>query len=74
MIPVKCDVHKWMRAYVGVVPHPYFAVTGPDGSFELRNVPPGDYTVAVWHEKLGERTGQARVTPSGVATVSITFE
>jgi len=45
---VKCNVHSWMRAYIGVVDHPYFAVTGPDGAFELKNVPPGGYTVAVW--------------------------
>ena len=53
MIPVKCNVHNWMRAWIGVLDHPYFAVTGADGSFELRNVPPGSYTVAVWQESLG---------------------
>ena len=53
MIPVKCNVHNWMRAWIGVLDHPYFAVTGADGSFELRNVPPGSYTVAVWQEALG---------------------
>ena len=74
MIPIKCDVHKWMRAYAGVVTHPYFAVTGADGAFELHNVPPGDYTIAVWHEKLGERTAQAHVAASGVAAVSFTYE
>lgn len=53
MVPVKCNVHKWMRAWIGVLDHPYFAVTGPDGSFSIRNVPPGSYTVAVWQETLG---------------------
>jgi plastocyanin len=53
MIPVKCNVHNWMRAWIGVLDHPYFAVTRPDGSFELRNVPPGSYTVAIWQERLG---------------------
>jgi len=53
MIPIVCDVHPWMRAYVGVVAHPYFAVTGQDGSFHLDGVPAGDYTLAVWHETLG---------------------
>src|SRR5205085_9690837 len=48
MIPVKCNVHSWMHAYIGVMSHPYFAVTGPDGSFSWNNVPPGDYAVAVW--------------------------
>ena len=74
MIPVKCDVHKWMRAYIGVVAHPYFAVTGADGSFEIRNVPPGDYTIAVWHEKLGERTGPLHVAASGSASMNFTYE
>ena len=53
MIPFKCNVHPWMRAYVGVVSHPFFAVTGDDGSFTLKGLPPGDYTLAAWHEKLG---------------------
>ena len=54
--PVKCNVHAWMRSYIGVLDHPYFAVTGTDGSFTLRNVPPGSYTSGVWHEKLAARS------------------
>ena len=53
LIPLKCDVHAWMNAYVGVVDHPYFAVTGDGGKFELRGVPPGSYSVEAVHEKLG---------------------
>ena len=53
LIPLKCDVHSWMNAYVGVVDHPYFAVTGNGGKFELRGVPPGTYSVEAVHEKLG---------------------
>jgi hypothetical protein len=56
MVPFKCDVHAWMIAYVGVVDHPYFAVTGKDGTFELKTVPPGTYTIEAWHEKLGRQT------------------
>ena len=74
MIAIKCDVHKWMRAYAGVVAHQYFAVTGADGAFELRNVPPGDYTIAVWHEKLGERTAQSRIEAGGSTVITLTYE
>ncbi|HTP87465.1 MAG TPA: carboxypeptidase regulatory-like domain-containing protein [Bryobacteraceae bacterium] len=73
MIPVKCNVHSWMHAWIGVVDHPYFAVTGPDGKFEFRNVPPGDYTVASWHEKLGEQKEQVHLDSSGTAAVHFTY-
>src|SRR3954468_24656564 len=56
LIPFKCDVHSWMNAYVGVVDHPYFAVTGDGGKFELRGLPPGTYTVEAVHEKLGRQS------------------
>ncbi|HYK90576.1 MAG TPA: carboxypeptidase regulatory-like domain-containing protein [Acidobacteriota bacterium] len=52
-IPVKCNVHPWMKSYIAVFKHPYFAVTGKDGGFELRNLPPGTYTITAWHEKFG---------------------
>jgi plastocyanin len=74
MIPVKCNVHSWMHAFIGVVAHPYFAVTGPNGSFEWSNVPPGDYTVDVWHESLGVQTKQAHVAASGHAAVDFTYQ
>jgi hypothetical protein len=74
MIPVKCNVHSWMHAFIGVVDHPYFAVTGPDGAFELKNVPPGDYTVAFWHEKFGEKLLQAKVAPSGVVEMAVQYD
>src|SRR5579884_3692695 len=51
MVAVKCNIHSWMHAFIGVLPHPYFAVTSDRGSFELPNVPPGNYVVAAWHEK-----------------------
>jgi|ETNmetMinimDraft_15_1059895.scaffolds.fasta_scaffold04511_3 plastocyanin len=53
LVQFKCDVHKWMSAYVRVFPHPYFAVTGADGSFEIKNVPAGKFTLSVWHEHYG---------------------
>jgi plastocyanin len=53
MIPVKCNIHPWMRAYIGVVAHPFFAVTGDDGTFTIKGLPPGTYTIEAWHEKFG---------------------
>jgi plastocyanin len=60
---IKCDVHPWMGAWVSVLDHPYFDVTGEDGGFEIANLPPGSYTIEAWHEKLGTQT--AKVTISG---------
>ena len=74
MIPVKCNVHNWMHAYIGVMEHPYFTVTSADGSFEWPNVPPGDYTIAVWHEKLGEQTKQIHVDASAHSEVDFTYQ
>lgn len=65
MIRVKCNIHIWMHAWVGVVAHPYFAVTGADGSFALRKVPPGSYTIEVWHEQLGRQAQQVTLAPAG---------
>jgi hypothetical protein len=60
-IPVKCNVHPWMRAYVAVFKHPYFAVTDKDGAFDLKDLPPGTYTIKAWHEKLGTQTQKITV-------------
>jgi plastocyanin len=74
MIRVKCNIHSWMRAFIGVVEHPYFAVTGPDGTFQISNIPPGDYVVAAWQEKLGTQEQRIRVTPSGKIVTNFTFK
>lgn len=66
-IPVGCDIHPWMRAYLSVLPNPYFAVTPADGTVALQPVPPGDYVVAVWHEQLGTQEQRVTVAPSGSA-------
>jgi plastocyanin len=71
---VKCEVHTWMGAYIGVFSHPYFAVTGDDGSFKLKNLPAGDYTIEVWHEKYGVQTTKVKVAASGAATADFKFE
>ena len=73
MVPFKCDVHGWMTAYAGVVDHPYFAVTGEDGSFSFPNVPPGTYTVEAWHEELGTQTQSVTLDASGTAEISFAF-
>ncbi|MGZ4844968.1 MAG: carboxypeptidase regulatory-like domain-containing protein [Candidatus Angelobacter sp.] len=61
MIPVQCNQHPWMRAYINVMAHPYFAVSAADGSFEIKNLPPGEYTIAAVHEKFGEQTMKIKV-------------
>ena len=63
MIHVKCNIHSWMQAYIGVVDNPYFAVSGEDGSYRIGNLPPGIYTVAIWQEKLGTQEQQVTVAP-----------
>ena len=73
MIPVKCNIHDWMHAYIGVVDNPYFAVTKDDGSFTLKNVPPGTYTVTVWQEKLGTQQAEVTVPASGKADAKVVF-
>lgn len=74
MVPFKCDVHGWMNAYAGVVPHPFYAVTGNNGTFQLEGVPAGTYTVEAWHEKLGAQTQSVTVGEGGTADVSFTFK
>lgn len=73
MVRFKCDVHSWMAAWVGVVAHPYFAVTGADGSFQLPNLPPGTYTLEAWHEKLGPKTAKVTVAAGQTQAASFTF-
>jgi hypothetical protein len=73
MVHFKCDVHPWMTSYIGVLPHPYYAVTGDDGSFTIEKLPPGNYTIEAWHESLGTQTQQVTVDANGTATVNIAF-
>jgi plastocyanin len=74
MIRVKCNIHAWMKAWIGVVDNPYFAVTGDNGSFEMKNVPPGVYTVEAWQEELGTQEQQVTVAASGKAAADFTFK
>lgn len=69
----KCDVHDWMKAYVCVVRHPFFAVTGDGGTFELGQLPPGEYEVEAWHEKLGAQTQMVTLKDGETATIGFSF-
>ena len=68
---VKCDVHPWMGAFIGVFDHPYFAVTNDDGSYVISGLEPGDYVIEAWHEKLGSQTANVTV---GDSAANFTFK
>ncbi|HEX4999253.1 MAG TPA: carboxypeptidase regulatory-like domain-containing protein [Terriglobia bacterium] len=73
MLRITCDLHSWMFTYVGVVDHPYFAVTGTDGAFQIRNVPPGTYSIEIWHERYGPVTKSVTVTADKPVTVDFEY-
>jgi len=74
MIPFKCDVHNWMNAWIGVLDHPFYAVTGADGTFTIKGLPPGTYTIEAWHEKLGSQTQTVTVGAKESKTVAFTYK
>ncbi len=74
MVPIKCNVHPWMHAYVGVVGHPFFAVTGADGTFTIKGLQAGTYTLEAWHEKLGTATQTVTVADGQSSSVTFSFE
>jgi plastocyanin len=74
LIPIKCNQHPWMKMYLNVVNNPFFAVTGADGSFEIRGLPPGEYTLAAIHEKLGEKDIRIKVGPKQQQKAEFTFQ
>lgn len=71
LLRVTCDVHPWMRAWVDVLPTSAFAVTDDAGAFAIAGVPPGKYTLRLWHERLGEKDQQVQVTAGGTSTVDV---
>jgi len=72
LVRMKCDVHPWMFAYIGVVDHPYFAVTDKDGSFKISNLPAGKYTIEAMHLKAGAK--QQEITVTGDEKKAVNFE
>jgi plastocyanin len=70
----KCDVHPWMKAWVGIFDHPFFAVSGDDGSFTISGLPAGTYEIEAWHEKLGKQTQKVTVKAGETKTVTFTFK
>jgi len=73
MVPVHCNIHPWMEAFIGVVTNPYFAVTGDDGGFVIKNVPPGDYTLSVWTATLGNQEHSVAVRAGESTQIDFTF-
>lgn len=73
MFKIKCDVHPWMGAYVQVMSHPFFAVTGKDGKFTIDNLPPGTYEIEAWHEKLKTRTATVAIAGDEAQTADFSF-
>lgn len=73
-IPVKCNIHPWMHGYIAVFKHPYFAVTDKDGNFDLKDLPPGTYTIKAWQEKLGTQSQKITVGTGESKTVEFVFK
>jgi plastocyanin len=73
-IPVKCNVHPWMKSYIFVFKNPYYAITSKDGTFELKNLPPGTYTIEAWQEKYGVKDQTVTIGPKDSKTVDFKFD
>jgi hypothetical protein len=73
MVPITCDMHPWMRAYVGVLDHPFFDVTDQSGQFSISGLPPGSYVIEVWHERLGTQTREVHLSVGEVEALTIAY-
>jgi plastocyanin len=73
-IAVKCNIHPWMKMYIAVFGNPYFEVTGKDGSFDIKNVPPGTYSLTAWHERYGTTEQSVTVQPKESKSVTLSFK
>jgi hypothetical protein len=73
MLPFECNVHGWMHAYAGVLAHPFFSTTGADGTFTIKNLPAGTYTLEAWHDAFGAATATVTVRDNQTTLVALTF-
>ena len=73
MIAVKCNLHSWMVSFVSLMPHPFFAVSAADGSFEIQGLPPGEYTLVSMHERLGRQEVTVTVGPGQSKSVQFLY-
>jgi plastocyanin len=74
MIPVVCNQHNWMKAYIGVMDHPFYAVTGEDGSFTIKGLPPGEYEIEAWQEKYQAQSQKVTVGAKESKTADFTYK
>ena len=74
MVPIKCNVHPWMRVFVGVSSHPFFAVTGEDGTFTIKRLPAGEYTLEAWHEQFGIQEVKVKIGENESVAAAFTFK
>jgi len=74
LFPVRCDIHSWMRASIAVLPHPFHAATGPDGTFTIKGLPAGEYEIEAVHEKLEAVTGKVSVKDGEAAKLNLSFK
>lgn len=73
LIKLTCDVHPWMTGYLGVLDHPYFTITGPEGAFEWSRIPAGDYVIEAWHERFGTKTRKVTVEAQKAQEIDFSF-
>ncbi|MCA1642050.1 MAG: carboxypeptidase regulatory-like domain-containing protein [Acidobacteria bacterium] len=74
VIPIKCNQHPWMKSYLNVMRTPFFGLSGADGKFEIKNLPPGTYNVVAWHEKFGEKTMSVTVAAKETKTQDFAYD
>ena len=74
LIPIKDNHHPWERAYVGVMDHPFFAVSDKLGKFEIRGLPAGTYKLVAWHEEFGEQELEVTLVPGEIRSADLTFD